>query len=309
MMFVIIVDLFLFIMTLVACLIFIHFMIKNYEDISQRLSNLLYLEMAVFNIFYVTILVTVIFVHSQEEEVMDKAWVLVGVLQTRMMFAILNLLLLLEFSIITILKQHFMNTYLLLSTHFMWSPYLVIKTILLVILQSMVNIAAEDDEITKIKITNAGKLLKNYIGIPGHLVVFLCQLIILLPWLWKKVRKLLKWLRSLFPQATVSNQVIELAVISQDQNNNNNWVQEPIEPIQAVEDSELFPTLIETGTVVINLVNIILATTLGINETIEIRNTLAIVTVTISLYVWILSNNRLRSHIETIVSNLIWCVM
>ena len=173
----------------------------------------------------------------------------------------------------------------------------------------MVNIAAEDDEITRIKITNAGKLLKNYVAIPGHLVVFLCQLVILLPWLWKKVRKILQWLRRLFPQATVSNQVIELAVISQDQNNNNNWVQEPIEPIQAVEDSELFPTLIETGTVVINLVNIVLATTLGINETIEIRNTLVIVTVTISLYVWILSNNKLRSHIETIVSNLIWCVM
>ena len=307
MMFVIIVDLFLFILTLVASLVFIHFMIKNYEDISQRLSNLLYLEMAVFNIFYVAILVIGILVF-EHKEVMDKEWKL-GFLHMRMMFALFNLLILLEFSIMTILKQHFMYTYLLLSTHFMWSPYLVIKTILLVIIQSMVNIAAEDDEITKIKITNAGIILKNYVAIPGHLVVFLCQLIILLPWLWKKVRKILQWLRSLFPQATVSNQVIELAVISQDQNNNNNWVQEPIEPIQAVEDAELFPTLIETGTVVIYLVNIVLAFTLGINETIEIRYTLVIVTVTISHYVWILSNNKLRSHIEAIVSNLIWCVM
>ena len=309
-MFVQILGIFLFIMTLVACLVFIHFIIKNYEDFSQRLSNLLYFELAVFFIFYVAILVMEIFFHQHREDVVQRNWIL-GFLQIRMLFALFNIFILLEVSIMTILKQNFMNTYLLLSTHFMWSPYLVIKAILLMIIQSMVNIVAEDDDI-KIKIINAGGVLKNYVAVPVYFMTFLCQLVILLPWLWKKVRKILQWLRSLFPQAEVSNQVIELAVISQDQNNNNNWVQEPIQPVQPIppaQESELFSTLIETGTVSLYLINMILMTSLGIIETTVIRNTLIILSVTISPYVWILSNYKLRTHFETIVSNIIWCQM
>ena len=309
-MFVQILGIFLFIMTLVACLVFIHFIIKNYEDFSQRLSNLLYFELAVFYIFYVWILVMVIFFHQHREDVVQRNWFL-GFFQIRMLFALFNIFLLLEVSIMTILKQNFMNTYLLLSTHFMWSPYLVIKAILLMIIQSLVNIVAEDDDI-KIKIINAGGVLKNYVAVPLYFMTFLCQLVILLPWLWKKVRKILQWLRSLFPQAEVSNQVIELAVISQDQNNNNNWVQEPIQPVQPIppaQESELFSTLVSTGTVCLYLINMILMTSLGIIETTVIRNTLIILSVTISPYVWILSNYRLRTHFETIVSNIIWCLM
>ena len=171
-MFVQILGIFLFIMTLVACLVFIHFIIKNYEDFSQRLSNLLYFELAVFYIFYVAILVMQSFFHEHREGV-QRNWIL-GFLQIRMLFALFNIFILLEVSIMTILKQNFMNTYLLLSTHFMWSPYLVIKAILLMIIQSLVNIVAEDDDI-KIKIINAGGVLKNYVAVPVYFMTFLFQ--------------------------------------------------------------------------------------------------------------------------------------
>ena len=87
--------LFLYVLTIVACVIFIHFMMKNFEEFNQRISNLLFFKMSFFYIFYVLILLIEIIIHPSEEGVKIEGWIQLFV-QFRMMAVLYNMLILLE---------------------------------------------------------------------------------------------------------------------------------------------------------------------------------------------------------------------
>ena len=216
---------------------------------------------------------------------------------------IVNLVLLLELSILATIRQHCVDLYMLISVKFSWNPYLVIKTVTLIIFQSCVNMISVEGQTSLEKSVERSNILRDYIAFPFFSIILLLQIIVVLSLTYQARKKLFKTCSCMFQQQLAPNQVIELSVISQNQN----WVQEPIDPNPnqpSSENSELFHNLIATVIIFLYLINTIIASVVGIYETGLIRHTVVLATTSVIPYIWILLNEKLRAHFKNICNQL-----
>ena len=309
----------LFIITAPGSLIFIFFIIKNYDEISQRISNLVYFELAIFHIFYSVIVWSEVLLNSI---LPDPVWLHeFFIMYIRTFTVIVNFIFLLELSILTILRQHFMETYLTMSLKFSWSPYLVFKTIATLVIQFLVIISSRTS--SKEDVSSEDKLLmivdtvKTYVVIPVYAATVLVQAVIILSWSYKSQDKILQWFNTIksrlvnavSPQPPAADQVIELAVV-----HHQNWVGQPIlpnhpapninQPNPVVQDSEVFNNLVSTSVVLLYGANIIIISFVGYDETILIRDSIIFATISATSYSWIVFNSKLRNYTKLLVNDL-----
>ena len=287
----------LFLLTLPGCLLFIHFIINNYDQLSQRLSNLLYLELAMFYIFYSTVLLIGMLLFAIWPE---PDWKHEMFAHLRMFAAILDFILLLQMSITMILRQHFVDTYLDWSLHFSWNPYLVFKSITIIFIQWLVLEAREDGETSHEKLLNSVLIIRKFVAAPLVSATILAQAVILVGWIYENRVTIVKCFENILcSQSQVSEDpVIELAVISHNQN--QNWAQEPIHIQNPVQNFEIFHILISTVIVILYLVNLVLVVFLKVS-TFFARTLILLATINTTCYSWIIFNKKLRSHTKSIV--------
>ena len=280
--FVITISLVLLIVTISGLAIFLSYVKKNYEQLVQSILNCIYFKLAIFIFIFSLIAVAEIIMKSIGLEPGRGTLIY---LQIRVFLTLLHVVILIELSVVSILRVVNKKMYLSMSTTHYGHISIIVEVILVLLVEVGIHGWIASDRATKNDdngeyIEAVANLMKNIVG-PVTVVIFLANVLVILFRLYGKRKKIKKWLSKKYgPRSQVY--VIEVQ--------NNNFVQDES------EDVEILTTSTISVTVLIYIGNVFLAHKWSVLNTIFMRNIGLLGTLAMTPIIWIVCSDKLRGY-------------
>ena len=164
--------------TLISLVIFLAFIKKNWEELSQRILNVLYTKLAIFDII-LSINLYWGMVWNQSSPTLGP-WTIVY-MQFRGYLGLLRIVICLEISLCTLLRLFSSQLYIWASLHTPHTAYTIIQAFTIVATQYLLNLGSELESASSVEeYTNMMRDAGVIVVVPLVLAVLILQMIITL---------------------------------------------------------------------------------------------------------------------------------